>query len=308
MTALILAAGLVVAVPGALSRHVARRLPPRVWATLALASVASAALYVTVGLALLSAPVVLPLLAGSSVVETCQVLLQRFEPGGLVTAWAATALLGSAIVAAAARRWRSRRRRSTLRVPSYLGVHEMRNGFDLVTLPTPTPLAYSLGGRHPQAVISAGLRSRLDDAQISAVVAHEAAHLRCHHQRWLDAVDLAVGLLWFVPWARRSADSARVALECWADEEAATVTGHDALRDALLLLVDVAPTAAPVAALNGADAIAERVAMLGQPSGGSGGIGPVTAGLFALGAVAATAGAAGAAPQLATLFLHLCPL
>ncbi|MDA8392492.1 MAG: M48 family metalloprotease [Actinomycetota bacterium] len=308
MIALILAAGLVVAVPGALSRHVARRLPPRAWAILALASVVSAGLYVTVGLALLSAPVVLPVLAGSSVAETCRVLLERFEPGGVATAWAATVLLGSAVGAATVRRWRSRRRRATLRVPSYLGVHEQQGGFELVTLPTPTPLAYSLGGPHPQAVISAGLRSRLDGSQIAAVVAHEAAHLRWHHQRWLDAVDLATGLLWFVPWARRSAHSARVALECWADEEAATVTGRDALRSALLLAADVAPTAAHVAALNGADAIAERVTMLDQPSGGSGGIGPATAGLFVLGAVAAATGAVGGAPQLATLFSHLCPL
>ncbi|MHB1927876.1 MAG: M48 family metalloprotease [Acidimicrobiales bacterium] len=308
MTALILAAGLVVAVPGALSRRVARRFPPRAWAALALISLVSAGLYVTIGLALLSAPVVLPVLAGSSVAETCRVLLERFEPGGLVTAWAATGLLGSAIVVAAAHRWRSLRRRATLRVPSYLGVHEQQGGFELVTLPTPAPLAYSLGGPHPQAVISAGLRARLDDAQVAAVVAHEAAHLRWNHQRCLDAIDLAVGLLWFVPWARRSADSARVALECWADEEAATVTGRHALLDALLLAADVAPTAAQVAALNGADAIAERVAMLDQPRPRYGQVWPVTAGLLALGAVAATAGAVGGGPPLVALFSHLCPL
>ena len=308
MTALILLAGLVVAVPGAVSRHVPLRIAPRAWATLALASVVSAGFYVTVGLALLSAPVVLPLLGGVSVAETCRVLLGRFEPGGAMTAWGASGFLGSGLIVAVSRRWRLRRRREALRVPSYLGAHEHRGGFELVTLPTPELLAYSIGGAHPQAVISAGLRARLDDAQVAAVVAHEAAHLRWHHQRWLDAVELAASLTWFVPWGRRSADAVRVAVECWADEEATIASGRDTLRTALLVAVDVAPTGPDLAALNGADAIAQRVAMLERSCPGYGSAPPMAVALFALAAIAAAAGAVGAAPHLMALFSPICPL
>lgn len=311
MTWLVLVAGLFVPVPGALSSHAARRLPRRAWATVALAGLVSAALYSMVGLALLSAPVVLPLIIGSSAAETCRVLLQRLEPGGVATSWAAAMLLGSAVAVATARRWRSRRHRAILRVPSYLGVHEQRGLFDLVTVPTSTALAYSVDGAQPQAVVSTGLRSRLGEANLCAVVAHEAAHLRWHHQRWLDAADLAVGLMWFVPWTRRSAAAVRVALECWADEEAATATGRETLRNALLIAVDAAPVGGNVAALNGADTIAQRVAMLDRPCAGWGRGWPAMAVLLALCAATTAIGIVGVvaeAPQLVALFTHLCPL
>ncbi len=308
MSLLILVAGLLVAAAGALSRHATHRGDPRAWAALTSASTVAAALYVTVGLGLLAAPVWLRLVTGLSLAEACRGLLERFEPGGIVTAWAATGLLGLVVTVTATRAWRSRRRRATLRIPSYVGIHEPRHGFDLVTLPTPTPLAYSLGGRYPQAVISDGLVARLDEAQLAAVVAHEAAHLRWRHQRWLNALDLSAGALWFVPWGRRCAEAARVALECWADEDAAGVVGRAPLRSALLLAVDTAPIGSQIAALNGADAIAERVAMLDELTHRSGRTGPAMVALMAATTIGAAAGVAGGIPQLLALFSHLCPL
>ncbi|HQU33961.1 MAG TPA: M56 family metallopeptidase [Thermoanaerobaculaceae bacterium] len=306
MIVLVLAAGLLAALPGMLTCRMGGG-HPRTWALVASTSLLAAGFYVLVGLALLAAPVLLLAAGGTSVTQVCEVLVQRFEPGGLVTAWLAAGLLGSGVASTAWRLLRSRRRRMTLRVPSYVGVHEPHDGFELVTLPTEAALAYSVAGRGPQVVIARGLRARLDEGQLAAVVAHEYAHLRRHHQRWLDAIDASTGLLWFVPWARRCARAARVALECWADREAAEVADPCSLRDALLVAADAVPAHRAVASLNGADALVQRIAMLDGDHGRRD-LSASTLSLLAFTAVVATAGAVSAGPQLAVLFSHLCPL
>lgn len=305
MTVLVLAAGLLAALPGISWRTGSGH--PRTWALMTSTSLLAAGFYVLVGLALLAAPVLLLAVGGTSLAQVCEVLMQHFEPGGLLTAWLATALLASGVAATAWRLIRSRRRRMTLRVPSYVGVHEPHDGFELITLPTETTLAYSVAGREPQVVIGRGLRARLDEGQLAAVVAHEHAHLRWHHQRWLDAIDASAGLLWFVPWARRSARAARVALECWADRDAADVAGPRSLRGALLVAADAAPASHAVASLNGADALAQRIAMLDGDRGRRD-LPALTLSVLAFTAVVATAGAVTAGPQLAALVSHLCPL
>ena len=305
MTVLVLAAGLLAALPGISWRTGGGH--PRTWALITSTSLLAAGFYVLVGLALLAAPVLLLAAGGTSLAQVCEVLMQHFEPGGLLTAWLATALLASGVAATAWRLTRSRRHRMTLRVPSYVGVHEPHDGFELVTLPTETTLAYSVAGREPQVVIGRGLRARLDEGQLAAVVAHEHAHLRWHHQRWLDVIDASVGLLWFVPWARRSARAARVALECWADRDAADVAGPCSLRGALLVAADAAPASHAVASLNGADALAQRIAMLDGDRGRHD-LPALTLSVLAFTAVVATAGAVAAGPQLAELVSHLCPL
>ncbi len=305
MTVLVLAAGLLAALPGISWRTGSGH--PRTWALVTSTSLLAAGFYVLVGLALLAAPVLLLAAGGTSLAQVCEVLMQHFEPGGLLTAWLATALLASGVAATAWRLTRSRRHRMTLRVPSYVGVHEPHDGFELVTLPTETTLAYSVAGREPQVVIGRGLRARLDEGQLAAVVAHEHAHLRWHHQRWLDVIDASVGLLWFVPWARRSARAARVALECWADRDAADVAGPCSLRGALLVAADAAPASYAVASLNGADALAQRIAMLDGDRGRHD-LPALTLSVLAFTAVVATAGAVAAGPQLAELVSHLCPL
>ncbi len=306
MIVLMLSAGLLAALPGVLGRRTGGG-SPRTWALLTSASLLVAGFYVLVGLALLAAPVLALAAGGTSLAQVCEVLVQRFEPGGLLAAWLATGLLGSGLATTAWRLLRSRRRRMTLRVPSYVGVHEPHDGFELVTLPTEAVLAYSVAGRAHQVVIARGLRARLDEGQFAAVVAHEHAHLRRHHQRWLDAIDASVGVLWFVPWARRTARTARVALECWADRDAADIADPCSLRGALLVAADAVPANGAVASLNGADALAQRIAML---DGGHGqrDLSAPTVSLLAFTTVVATAGAVTAGPQLAALFSHLCPL
>lgn len=277
---------------------------------LALASLGSSAVCVILGLTLLSAPVVFQAFGGSSVVHACEVLLTRLEPGGFAMAWAATIVLTATVLHTLASVWRCRRVRGALWIDSTLGQHEPCSSFDLIILPTDAPLAYNLGGSTAQVVVSEGLKVRLGEAGFRAVVAHEEAHVRGQHDRWLELVDVCSSVLWFVPWGRRAADSVRLALEFWADQSAAAVTDRHTLRTALLLAVDVAPTQSPAPGLNGADALAERVARLEDPAPrlGLSKVGALLIGASLATAVGGGAGAAAGVPELMALFSHICPL
>ncbi len=295
--------------PLAITRRGGRRFQPRVWAALGLVTIAGAAVYTWLSLLLLSASVVAKVVVGQAVAGLCGRVLRGLAPGGPVLAWSAAAVLGASIVAVLVEMYRLRRRRLVLAVPPGIGTHAARDGFALVIVPVAAPLAYSLGGRHPQVVISEGLSSRLDDRELAAVLAHEAVHLRSHHSRWLALAALATSALWFVPWVRRSAAACRVALERWADEEAALEVGREILRRALLRAADVPSAGSSVAALNGADALLERLAMLESAphharSAFACEAAAVSLALIAIGGAAATGGMS----EMLALLGHLCPI
>jgi Zn-dependent protease with chaperone function len=227
-------------------------------------------------------------------------------PGAEAAAWLAVALLAASACAVAARALELLRGRRVLRAEPGIGSHEPRPGFDLVTLPDAAVVAYSLGGRRPQVVLSQGLCARLGSDGVAAGLAHEAAHVQARHDRWLLLVALCEAALWFAPWASRASRAVRVALECWADEEAARQVGRKALRGALLGAAGIAPIPWAAPALSGADALAERLAMLTPhqqaPAGRS-----RRSNISALAAMAATAlsGAGGLGVALAILYF-LC--
>lgn len=108
------------------------------------------------------------------------------------------------------------------------------------------PLAYCLPGRHRCVVLSTGAVERLHDDQLSAVLAHERAHLRGRH-------DLAVNLAYAidrafpgVPLLRAARSEIPRLIELLADDVAART--HDRITVATAL-VTVAGGRAPTAAL-----------------------------------------------------------
>jgi len=220
------------------------------------------------GLALLAAPALVAPLPRSALAMACQRMLAGLEPAGLVGARLAAVLLLVSTCATLARARRTRRDRAALRVELPVGHHERRPGFDLVTLPGRTPVAYSLGGRRPQVVISQGLRDRVDEQGLAAVVAHEVAHLRAGHDRWFAGASLLETALWFVPWVRPATATLRFSLERWADEQATGTVSRGALRAAVLAAVDAAPLPSQTAALSQAGALVQRLAMLAEPPPG----------------------------------------
>ncbi|MEV7043456.1 M56 family metallopeptidase [Amycolatopsis sp. NPDC051061] len=84
------------------------------------------------------------------------------------------------------------------------------------------PVAFSASGRGGRIAISDGMLDALDPAERDALLAHERAHLRLRHHRFLVAITLAATLN---PLLRPLCSAARFALERWADEAAAQDIG-----------------------------------------------------------------------------------
>ena len=89
------------------------------------------------------------------------------------------------------------------------------------------PIAFAVPGRPGGVVIGSALLGHLDPDERSAVLAHENAHLRLHHHRYVHTVELcAAAFPFLVPLARQ----VRFATERWADESAATDIGSRRTR------------------------------------------------------------------------------
>lgn len=85
------------------------------------------------------------------------------------------------------------------------------------------PLAFAVSaGRSERIVVSAGMVEALEPGDLRVVLAHERAHLRLRHHRFLHAVEIASCL---VPLLGPAKKAVRFATERWADEEAAAEVG-----------------------------------------------------------------------------------
>lgn len=215
--------------PGA--HWVASRLPPR-WASwllvascvvLAVASTGSLVVPVLGGLTLL------PAIATADGVSPAD-LLASGEVSIPLCVFCALAL---AVLALAA--WRSGHRyRAWFRaLHAELDRHSRDGG--VIVVPAREPLAFALPGRGGRIVVSGGLLSALRPKERSALLAHEAAHLRLRHHLFLGSIAAACVLN---PLVRPLGGTARFALERWADEAAA-----DRLGDRRILATAVAKAA-----------------------------------------------------------------
>jgi Zn-dependent protease with chaperone function len=254
------------ALPGA-ARHLGQRLEPAEWARLCLFALVVGAVAAEVGLMLVAAPTALRAAGVPMLAAACEHMLRPLEPGGPATGWSATmaAIVVPAMAAVGA--LRARRTQRHLRIEPWIGRHDVRGDHELVVLPAATPLAVAVGGPRPQIVISEGLQEALSPGELHAVLRHEAAHLAYGHHRYLlcaGAVDHAFSRL---PFARRSSNVLRAALERWADEAAAGAAPEPRaeVRSALLevtrVLVDPG-----LAAFSAAETVVERLdALDGAP-------------------------------------------
>jgi Zn-dependent protease with chaperone function len=269
---LVLAAGLMLAWCGAAVRWASAGRMGRGTARQVVVFLFAAVAFTHVAFAMLAAPLVVGLLPAVELPPVCRRALQELGKGGPVVGWFAVALLAVSVSLVLRQVRTVRRQRRDLRVEPEVGTHQIGAQFDLVTLPSALPVAYSLGGRRRQVVVSDGFRARLDDEGLAAVVAHEAAHLRARHDRWLAVAALLDAALWFVPWARTAVATLQLSVECWADAEAAGAVGRPALRTALLATVGAAPVPPHLAAMSRAGgALVHRLRLLavdGAPAAG----------------------------------------
>ncbi len=253
-------AGLVLGSLPTLVRGLGVRMPVREWAALCLVALVGAATLVESALVAWAAPALFGAIGLHELARSCSSMLGLV---GMVGLPGSVFAFGAAIVlplTAVRNGRRLRVRAGSLQIEGELGEHDHRDGVEIVVLPTSAPLAYSVAGARPQIVLSSGLAASLSDGQFAAVIAHERAHIRHGHGRWLRTAAVAVSPLHWWPPAQRSHLVLRAAIERWADEAASR--GDTNLRRALRsALVDVVMADPPISvpALSLASTTLERV-------------------------------------------------
>ncbi|MBS9532696.1 M56 family metallopeptidase [Mycobacterium sp. M1] len=108
------------------------------------------------------------------------------------------------------------------------------------------PLAYCLPGVRSRVVLSAGTLTALSDAELTAVLSHERAHLRARHDLVLEAFTAVHTAFPRFVRSASALDAVRLLVELLADDAAVRVAGAPPLARAL---VTCASTAAPAGAL-----------------------------------------------------------
>jgi len=245
------------------ARRYGRRLHPQHWAQLIWAALMTGSVALEIGLVFLALPTALRAAGVSQLAAACNMLLGHLAPGSAPVGWAAGALALAIPWRAALAYRRARLTAAAMSIEAQLGHHEVFWGHELVVLPTPDVLAYSVqSGTQSQIVVSSHVVDQLSAEELIAVLVHEHAHLQHGHQRRLVIATLLERTL--VP-LRRCTSELRLALERWADEEAATHTGRPTVRRALVRLVEPALATAPLPAFTDADTVVERIDALGAP-------------------------------------------
>ncbi len=126
------------------------------------------------------------------------------------------------------------------------------------------PFAFTLPGRGGQVVLSSGLVELLDDAERAVVLAHENAHARSRHDRYLLVAQISAAL---VPFLRPLADRLHFSLERCADEVAVVHCGDRGFVARTLGKVALrSGTPAGVMGFGGLGAPARVAALLSPPT------------------------------------------
>lgn len=111
---------------------------------------------------------------------------------------------------------------------------EDRGSFTLVRVASADPFAYAVPGPAPEILISAALEGALSQAQLRAVVAHEYAHLRHHHNWFIRSAQInAACIPRILPAGPRLQEATTLLVELVADDIAAKQAGAAHLANAL---------------------------------------------------------------------------
>lgn len=226
-----------------------KRLPPQVaarWLALTLAAVLAAALptVVMLGLAFLAhAPLV-----GSGFLWCAQAVGIH----GTVPAWLGLPAIAMTIL-------------GVHRVMRLLLEHRsvrVNKGTALHVAHSNKPFAVTLPGKAGQIVVSTALLARLNAAERRVVIAHERAHARHRHDRYLLIAAVAAAA---VPPLRAVASRLTFSIERWADEDAASECGDRAFVARTLGRVAVQSSPIGVAAFAGLGVPARMHALFAPP-------------------------------------------
>ena len=188
-------------------------------------------------------------------------------PGGATVAELGLALAGAvlarAAVTAAAHLARRGPRGAAARGNGPAG-RAPEPGLGATLVDHPQPAAYCVAGRHPTVILTTGAVRALDPEQLSAVLAHEQAHLAGHHHRLRAMARIARQVLPFLPLMRDADVQVARLVELHADDAAIRARDPQALAAALVILATGA-SPAPALAAAATDAI-QRIHRLLRPA------------------------------------------
>jgi Zn-dependent protease with chaperone function len=126
------------------------------------------------------------------------------------------------------------------------------------------PVAYCVAGRHPTVILSTGALQALEPAQVSAVLAHERAHLTGRHHRLLALARISSLVFPALPLMRDADAQVARLVEMHADDAAARTSDPRSLATALVVLA-TGTSPAPALAASATDS-AQRIRRLLRPA------------------------------------------
>ncbi len=172
----------------------------------------------TAALGLLAATVVTRIPVVAALGHLSAGVLRRDDPAAVSTALLAALALGAAVLAACA--MTARRARAV--AAAWREARCLPGDGDVVVVPDREPDAFALPGYPGRVVVTGGMLDALGAREREALLAHERAHLACAHYLFVAAAHLAATAC---PLLHPLASAVEFAVERWADERAATVTG-----------------------------------------------------------------------------------
>lgn len=133
---------------------------------------------------------------------------------------------------------------------------------DVVIVEAPEPAAYCVSGRPSAIVVTSAAVAALDEHELTAVVAHERAHLAGHHSLAVTTLRGLAAVFPKLTLMREGAAHVARLLEMCADDASARRYGSAPLLSGLITLCRAAPAGALAAADVAVLARAERLAVL----------------------------------------------
>jgi hypothetical protein len=246
--------------PGALG-VVGRRTNPRLWTKLCALALLSGAVIFELAALVATAPAAFLLVGRPGAAHACELLLGTTFPGG----WALSLAALAVAVLLPSLAWRALGRARGVARSISMGLHHddrrvIEGQFELHVLASVRQVAFSLPGRGGQIVVSQGIVDALSPGQFDALCAHEAAHLRLVHSRYVQLAQVMAQTFALWPPTRVSVTTLRHALERWADEQAVGESWF-ARSDLRTALLTVAQMSVPdeIAAFSSLDGVFDRV-------------------------------------------------
>ena len=146
--------------------------------------------------------------------------LTHLSPGGPM-AWAAGGALGGLgvtwVLTTLSHAFRARRRAALPRWAAESATHDEGAGAEVRIAPSLRPMAFAVPGRDRHVVISRAVTTALTGPELRAVLAHEGAHLRLRHDRYLLILATYERVWGWLPGAGTVVTRLRQAVEQWAD-------------------------------------------------------------------------------------------